>query len=158
MENRLYNGQRFYSEYLNVEPTKNSTIAIEEDYVDFYIFLDKAFRDKKILSFHVPFSFIQNQINSYQHSYNGFDAPLQEDLLHQELLECLIDDSKSMEDCYIMFIEYLCFGMRFRFSINKFTNMNFGVMATFDCEFNLKEKLIIEPEMNQSFHCQIIEK
>ena len=36
--------------------------------------------------------------------------------------------------------------------------MNFGVMATFDDAFNLKEKIILDPKMNQSFHCQITEK
>lgn len=158
MENRKYNGQTFYSECLNLETTIKNIIDQNDDFVDFYIFLDRPLRGKNILAFNPPFSYIREYIDSYQYSFSGFESPLQEEVIHYELLECLMDDTKSMEEIYILFIKFLCYGMRFRFSINKFSEMNFGVLATFDNEFNLKEKLIIEPEMNQSFHCQITEK
>jgi len=158
MENRQYNGQSFYSECLNLEATYKNENIQEEDFVDFYIFLEKEFRGKKILSFHLKFSYILEYINSYRYSYRGNEIPYYEKIIHKELLECLNDNDKSMEDCYVIFLEYLCVGRKFRFSINKFSDMNFGVMATFDKEFNLKEKLIIEPGINQSYHYQIIEK
>lgn len=158
MENRQYNGQCFYSEYLDLETTLKNRIDQIDDFVDFYIFLDREFRGKKIHSFHIPYPYLLEYINSYQYSYYGHEIPFQEEVIHQELLDCINDETRSLEDCYLLFIEFLCFGMRFRFSINKFSNMNFGVMATFSYDFQLKEKLIIEPEMNKSFHCQIIEK
>lgn len=158
MLNRQYNGQCFYSEYLDLETTLKNKIDQVDDFVDFYIFLDREFRGKKIHSFHIPYPYLLEYISSYHYSYSGIGISFLADVIHQELLDCLFDDNKSIEDCYIKFIEYTCFGIKFKFSINKFSNMNFGVMATFDNEYILKEKLIIAPEMNQSFHCQVIEK
>lgn len=158
MNNRQYNGQYFNSEYLHLETIRKNENIQEEDFVDFYIFLDKEIHGKKNLVFHVNYSFIEEYINAYQYSYSGREIPHMEKIIHQELLDCLTDDEKSIEDCYRMFVEYLCFGMRFRYAINNFTDMNFGVMATFDSDFTLKEKLVITPAINQSYHCPIIEK
>jgi hypothetical protein len=159
MDNRQYNGQGFYSEFVDLETTIKNIIDQEDDFVDFYIFLDKAFRDgKRIISFHCPHSYIKEYINSYQYSYDGNEVHSQEEIIHQELIDGILDDTNSMEKIYRLFIKYLCFGMRFRFSISQFSEMGFGVMATFNFDFELKEKLIIEPEMNQSFHCVVTEK
>lgn len=154
--NRQLNGEKLYSELLKVKTTgKYLENQDEEDYVDLYIFLDKEYRGRKTLSFRVPFTYILENNEGYHFSiYEGWKITATKKILHQMLLGRINDDDSNIEDCYLSFLSYLCFGREFENTIERFSNMNFGVIASFDNEFRLKEWEIVDPEKNLSFHCQ----
>ena len=78
MKNRQYNGQAFYSECLDLETTIKNYSDQVDDFVDFYLFLDREFRGKQVHAFHIPHPYLLEYISSYQYSYSGYELPFQE--------------------------------------------------------------------------------